>query len=94
MKRITTIALHSVFLVALVFSTGHTLAQQETQEKQQIEKRQVLVQSIPRPLPDMTRKKVPVANDSGELHILFIHRQGSISSAETVSHRPASRSDA
>jgi len=30
----------------------------------------------------MTRKKVPVANDSGELHILFIYRQGSISSAD------------
>jgi hypothetical protein len=56
MKRITTIALHSVFLVALVFSTGHTLAQQETQEKQQTEKRQVPVQSIPRPLPDTTRR--------------------------------------
>ncbi len=42
----------------------------------------MLVQSIPRPLPDMTRKKVPVANDSGELHILFIYRQGSISSAD------------
>jgi len=56
MKRITTIALHSVFLVALVFSTGHTLAQQETQEKQQTEKRQVPIQSIPRPLPDMTRR--------------------------------------
>ncbi|MFS8740322.1 hypothetical protein [Synechococcus sp. WC10meta] len=56
MKRITTIALHSVFLVALVFSTGHTLAQQETQEKQQTEKRQAPIQSIPRPLPDMTRR--------------------------------------
>jgi hypothetical protein len=56
MKRITTIALHSVFLVALVFSTGHTLAQQETQEKQQTEKRQVPVQSISRPLPEMTRR--------------------------------------
>ncbi|MGY3170227.1 hypothetical protein [Thermostichus sp. MS-CIW-15] len=56
MKRITTIALHSVFLVALVFSTGHTLAQQETQEKQQTEKRQVPIQSIPRPLPDTTRR--------------------------------------
>jgi hypothetical protein len=30
MKRITATALHSVFLVALVFNTGHTLAQQET----------------------------------------------------------------
>lgn len=42
----------------------------------------MLVQSIPRPLPDMTRKKVPVANDSGELHILFLYRKGSISSAD------------
>jgi hypothetical protein len=49
MKRITTIALHSVFLVALVFSTGHTLAQQETQEKQQTEKRQVPVRLITYP---------------------------------------------
>jgi len=56
MKRITATALHSVFLVALVFSTGHTLAQQETQEKQQTEKRQAPVQSIPRPLLDMTRR--------------------------------------
>jgi hypothetical protein len=56
MKRITTIALRFVFLVVFVFNTGHTLAQQETQEKQQTEKRQAPVQSIPRPLPDMTRR--------------------------------------
>jgi hypothetical protein len=56
MKRITTIALHSVFLVALVFSTGYTLAQKETQERHQTEKRQAPVQSVPRPLPDMTRR--------------------------------------
>jgi len=55
-KRITTIALHSVFLVALVFSTGYTLAQKETQERHQTEKRQAPVQSVPRPLPDMTRR--------------------------------------
>ncbi|MGY2754027.1 hypothetical protein ACVW0Q_002075 [Thermostichus sp. MS-CIW-21] len=81
MKRITTIALHSVFLVALVFSTGHTLAQQETQEKQQTEKKQVPTE-VPRPLPDMTRKKLPVVNDSGERYILFMYREGSISSAD------------
>ncbi|MGY2754026.1 hypothetical protein ACVW0Q_002076 [Thermostichus sp. MS-CIW-21] len=57
MKRITTIALHSVFLVALVFSTGYTLAQKETQEKQQTEKKQVLAQSIPRPLPSDVQKE-------------------------------------
>jgi len=32
--------------------------------------------------PEPKEKKVPVANDSGELHILFIYRQGSISSAD------------
>ena len=57
MKRITTIALHSVFLVALIFSTGYTLAQKETQEKQQTEKKQVLAQSIPRPLPSDVQKE-------------------------------------
>jgi hypothetical protein len=56
MKRITTTALHFVFLVVFVFNTGHALAQQETQGKQQTEKRQVPIQSIPRPLPDMTRR--------------------------------------
>jgi hypothetical protein len=57
MKRITTIALHSVFLVALVFSTGYTLAQKETQEKQQTEKKQVLTQSVPSPLPSDVQKE-------------------------------------
>lgn len=33
-------------------------------------------------MPEPKEKKVPVANDSGELHILFIYRQGSISSAD------------
>jgi len=32
--------------------------------------------------PELQEKKVPVANESGELHILFIYRQGSISSAD------------
>jgi hypothetical protein len=57
MKRITTIALHSVFLVALVFSTGYTLAQKETQEKHQTEKKQVLAQLVPRPLPSDVQKE-------------------------------------
>jgi hypothetical protein len=56
MKRITTTALHFVFLVVFVFNTGHTLAQQETQEKQQADKRQAPVRSIPRPLPETTRR--------------------------------------
>lgn len=57
MKRITTTALHFVFLVALVFNTGHNLAQQETQgKKKQTKRGQVPVQSIPRPLPDTIRR--------------------------------------
>jgi hypothetical protein len=61
MKRITTIALHSVFLVALVFSTGYTLAQKETQEKQQTEKKQVPTQSVPRPLPNKQKDRIVIA---------------------------------
>jgi len=61
MKRITTIALHSVFLVALVFSTGYTLAQKETQEKQQTEKKQVPTQSVPRPLLNKQRDRIVIA---------------------------------